>query len=355
MAEAYFEIEEYIWLDETIQGNVNVAGLVFDNLLEETIEFGREDVLTVYVEQIADGFAIAEAFTPYHQAFVNEALYIYEFFGTPLRVKQSVLNLIMTSPLPPVKIAHVHLDILHGIDVYWEEVSSELQCHSGYVNAVPYYWEWLYDSLAIDMTEPQPLPPITMTLKLLTNDLVNMRHAVEQEYLFNSKCLEVMFAWDRIVWGWGHRVTSPLNNADLIREIIGKLADDYIYFAGQPVPFVKVKHLLDERVFAFDSANVERFYVCQASDTFAMTDGEVSLVSIDTVGEVVEALGMGDAACPQTVSMRLATESLTFADISTLVHEFVIEEGLDMGDVALARWVFNVLIESGCDIADIIA
>ena len=33
MADAYFTIEEYLWLDEAIQGNVNVSGLVFDDLL----------------------------------------------------------------------------------------------------------------------------------------------------------------------------------------------------------------------------------------------------------------------------------------------------------------------------------
>ena len=52
------------------------------------------------------------------------------------------------------------MDVLHGVDIYWEEVSSELQIHSNYVNSVPYWWEWIYESFNIEMTEPQPLPPL---------------------------------------------------------------------------------------------------------------------------------------------------------------------------------------------------
>jgi RND family efflux transporter MFP subunit len=37
-----------------------------------------------------------------------------------------------------------------------------------------------------------------------------MRHSVAQEYLFNSKCFEELFVWDRVVWGWDKLVTSPL-------------------------------------------------------------------------------------------------------------------------------------------------
>ena len=354
MAEAYFEIEEYIWLDETIQGNVNVAGLVFDDLLEETIDFGREDVLTVFVEQVEDELAIAEAFTPHHQAFVNDAINFYEFFGTPLRVRQSVLNVIMTTPVTPAIIAHMHLDVLHGTDIYWEEVSSELQAHSTYANAVPYYWEWIDESIDIDMTEPQPEPPIILVLPLLTNDLVNMRHEVDQQYEFNSKCFEEFFVWDDYVWAWSHLVGSPLVSDDAIQEIIGKVADDYLYLVETLTQKSKTKHLVEEAVFIFDAGTHEKYYLLVPADTFAIMEDEVSFRAINSVGAVVEGLGLSEAVSIRPSFMALATESLIFADISTFVQEILIEEGLDLGDVELTRWAFHVLIESGCNIADII-
>jgi hypothetical protein len=189
MADAYFEIDEYLWFSEAIQGNVNVAGLVFDDLIEETLDLGPEEVLTVYSDVLEDTIGLEEGdFKGIHWPAIGDSLAFSEFFGTPLRVRQTLLNVVMTNPLVPALIAHVHMDILHGVDTYWEEVSSELQCHSAYANAVPYYWEWIFESIDIDMTEPQPLPPITLALYLLQNDLVNMRHEVIQEYFFNSKC-----------------------------------------------------------------------------------------------------------------------------------------------------------------------
>lgn len=354
MAEAYFVVEEYLWFDETIQGNVNVAGLVFDDLLEETLDLGREDVLTVFNEQLEDTLGITEAFTPYHQAFCGDTITIEEFFGTPLRVKQTVLNLIMTAPVAPVKISHVHMDVLHGIDIYWEEVSSELQCLSTYANAVPYYWEYIYESLDIDMTEPQPNPPLYLVLKLLENDLVNMRHTVEQEYLFNSKCFEELFVWPEMTWGWVKAIESSLEAADTVREIIGKVADDYLYLVDEQELRLKVKHLIDDRVFVFDAGTHEKYYLLTAADTIAIMEDEVSFRAISGVGTVVEALGISETVSTQAEFTRLATESLTFADIPALLQEFLIEEGLEIGDVDLARWVFSVLTESGFNVADII-
>jgi hypothetical protein len=412
MADAYFEIDEYLWFDETIQGNVNVAGLVFDDLIEETIDLGPEEVLTVYSDVIEEALGFAEGdFTGNHWVSVSDWIDFQEAFGPPLRVRQSVLNVIMTTPVTPALIAHVHLDVLHGVDVFWEEVSSELQIHSSYANAVPYYWEWIFESLGIDMTEPQPRPPITLTLKLLSNDLVNMRHDVTQEYLFNSKCFEEFFIWDGIVWGWDKRLADSLVDIDSIQEIIGKVADDYIYMGDGPVPRVKVVQIIDDRVFIFDAgthekyylltaadtidisdrlmeifgqviaeclilqgvpvsgvsryitaeeslhsmdaAISERYYLCLADETVDLTDGEIVFLSINRT--VAETFNASSTAVPLGIFGGLASESLTFRDIDSYIHGLVIQEGLDLGDVELARWVFNVLIESGCNAADIIA
>ena len=411
MAEAYFEVEEYIWFDETIQGNVNVAGLIFDDLLEDLIEFGYEDVLFVYSEQIEDNLGIAEAFTPYHQVTVGDILTFIEWFGTPLRVRQSVINLIMTATPTPAMIANVHLDVLHGVDIYWEEVASELQAHSSYANAVPYYWEYIYESLDIDMTEPQPEPPLILKLQPVAIDLLNMRHDVEQEYLFNSKCFEELFIWANIVWGWDKLLISTLTATDAIQEIIGKVADDYLYLVDEQELRLKVKHLISDRIFIYDTgthekyylltaadtidfsdslmeifgqviaeslilqgvpvsgvfryitaeeslhsvdtAVSERYYLCLADETVDLTDGEVTFLSLQK--SIVETLH----ASATTVTLGrfggLASESLIFADIDSYIHGLIIEEGLAFGDVDLTRWVFNVLIESGCNVAEIIA
>ena len=106
MATAYLEIEEYLWIDETIQGNVNVAGLVFDDLIEETLVLGPEEVLTVYSDVLEETLDFAEGdFVGIHQAELSDWIAFTEQGGPPLRVRQSVLNVIMTTPVVPALIA----------------------------------------------------------------------------------------------------------------------------------------------------------------------------------------------------------------------------------------------------------
>jgi hypothetical protein len=357
MANAYLEIEEYLWFTEYQQGNVNVAGLVFDDLLEETLDLGPEEVLTVYSDEVEETLDFADdprRVGGQHWMVVSDTFLLGEIFGgSATRVKQSVLNVVYTKPVMPIKIAHMHLDVvMSAASLFMEEVSSELQIRSAYANAVPYYWEQLFESFNIEMAEPQPYLPIYLKLLLSASDLVNMRHDVTQEYLFNSYCREELFIWDVILRGWDHLVADSLVNTDTIKEIIGKIADDYLYLEAAPVPGILVLHLIDDRVFLFDASDAERYYLLLADETIEITDGEVSFVDAGTIGET---MCIRDTVSPQTVFMLLATESLAFVDIDSFIHGVIVEEGLGMGDVDLARWVFNVLVESGCDTSDIIA
>lgn len=352
MSDAYFVVEEYLWFNEYQQGNVNVAGLVFDDLIEETLELGREDVLTVFSEQIADSFEFSESFAPLHLPVCSETFNIYEFFGTPLRVRQSVVNLIMEPPLVAAKIAAVHLDILHGIDIYWEEVSSEVMLRTTYANAVPYYWEYMYESFDIDMTEPQPEPPIIIAVNLDVTDLVNMRHEIVQEYFFNSKCFEELFIWTDQSWCWAHAILEELSSVDAVQEIIGKVAYDTICGSEEVTPKVNVKHWLYDIIFAFDRSVAERFYLILADDTFTMTDGIIEMCGAPT--RVEETLEFVDTPVYKYIVSGLATESLVFEDFGAFAHTLIVEEGLAMGDVELEKWVCHLLVESGCDLTEVI-
>ena len=114
---------------------------------------------------------------------------------------------------------------------------------------------------------------------------------------------------------------------------------------------VKIRPFIDDRIFAFDRSVNETFYLLQADEAISITDGIVSSVPVASVNETLD---MREEVSPQFSVWGLATESLVFADITAFVHDALIEEGLSMEDVELSRWVFNVLVECGCDIADII-
>jgi hypothetical protein len=411
MADIELAVDEYLWLTEYQQGNVNVSGLVFDDLVEESFDLGHE-AYVVWTDQIEETLGIQEAFTPYHFPSVGDTIAFAEIFGgAPIRVKQSVLNVVYTAPLMPIKVAHMHLDVvMSGSDVYLEEVSDELQILSSYANAVPYYWDSIFESFNISMEEPQPYLPIYLRLYLTVSDLVNMRHEVTQEYLFISQCLEEFFFWERIVWGWDHLVVESLVDTDTLQEIIGKLADEYVFFNTELIPGVVIHPCTEEVFFVWDEgthekyfvhtieegvafadalyeilgcevyeeltvqevsesgvilahsvadeihaesdAIPERYYVCLADEIVDMTDGEVSFLSFDEL--VAERVHSSDVAVPVGSLVALASESLVFADIDSYIQGLIIEEGLALEDVELLRWVFEVLVESGCDIGDII-
>ena len=60
MADIYLEVEDYLWFEEYQQGNVNVAGLVFDDLIEESLDLGHE-AYVVWTDQIEETIDFSEA------------------------------------------------------------------------------------------------------------------------------------------------------------------------------------------------------------------------------------------------------------------------------------------------------
>ena len=357
MADIYLAVEDYLWVDEAIQGNVNVAGLVFDDLIEDAVDLGHE-AYVVWVDQIEEIIDFEEGFTPIQWMAVSDSIEFREIFGAaPTRVRQSVLNVIYTKPMMPMRIGHMHMDVLLGSDTFIEEVSSELQCHSTYANAVPYWWETVHESLDIDMTEPQPRPPYTITRRQVVTDLVNMRHNVVQDYEYNSQCHEALFIWDKYAWGWRKLLAESLTEEDAVQEIIGKLAYEYIHLGDAPVQSGESLHFVDERFLIFDDAALLVYatfddYGIQlaAEDDFGVADETKE----DQGATVTEVLAISGEAIRNVGYPRLASESLRFMDVTSAMHGMVIEEGLAIGDVELALWTFNALVECGFDMGDII-
>jgi hypothetical protein len=216
------------------------------------------------------------------------------------------------------------------------------------------------------------------------------------------------FAYCDAIPAWHLVVLESLISADALKEIIGQIADEYLLLEGVPISSVKVQHILNDMVFGFDDSDVERYYLLLAEDTIDfgdvlqeilgnliyeilslagvsvagllgyrsiedtinagdasvseryyllladetvdMTDGEVTFLSLDLTA--AETFNASDTAAPVASFGALASESLVFTDIDSFIQELIIEEGLDFGDVELTRWVFNVLIATGFDIAE---
>lgn len=354
MATAYIDVEDYLWLSEDIQGNVNVAGLVWDDLIEDAFDLAH-DAYTVWVDQIEESFDLAdESDKPYHHLEVADTINLVELFGgAPTRVRQSVLNVAYTRPMMPIKIGHMHLDVIVGSDTFIEEVSSELQCHSTYANAVPYWWETIYETFDIDMTEPQPLPPITVGFSFVNNDLLVNYDEIIQDYEFTSRCDETLFIWAEYAWGWIKTVEESLDSLDEVFEIIGKVADEYVLLEDASGEQFIISHILEEYVFIFDRAFQERYWELLIEEGIGVEEAVIWPYEAETALE--DALSMSDALIQEPVFYGLATESLVFTDFTELVQELLIEDGMAIGDLALELWTVSLLLAEGFSIEEIIS
>ena len=354
MATAYIDVEDYLWFNEDIQGNVNVAGLVWDDTIEDAFDLAH-DAYTVWVDQLEEEIGIADEIDqPYHHLAVAETIDLRELFGgAPTRVRQSVLNVIYTRPMLPIKIGHVHLDVLVGPDTFMEELSSELQCHSSYANAVPYWWETIYETFDIDMTEPQPLPPISVGFSFVVNDLLVDYDEIIRDYEFTSRCEETLFIWADYAWGWIKTVEEALDSLDDAFEIIGKMADDYMLMEDADDTHAHVVQILDDVMFGFDRAFQERYWELLLEDGVGIEEAVIWPYEAETTLE--DALSISDDLTHGPVFYGLATESMALADFTELVQELLIEDGMAIGDVPLLLWTVSLLLAEGFGIEEIIS
>ena len=146
------QVEDYLWYTPYMQGNINVAGLIYDDLLYE--HFGLIDVeYTVNIDFVSSGFNLSESFDPEHHLFLEEGFGLAEIFGFPSRIKQAAINVIHEPIVSPVELCHMHIDIVQGVDTYWEEVGDNMHfpTESDDVAKVAFwFYAWCYESLDLE-------------------------------------------------------------------------------------------------------------------------------------------------------------------------------------------------------------
>ncbi|MFZ4436826.1 MAG: hypothetical protein ACOYOS_00200 [Syntrophales bacterium] len=170
---------------------------------------------------------------------------------------------------------------------------------------------------------------------------------------------DTVFIYPNIITSWGVLINESIAIADVILGGIYLLADEYVFLGEEPGSSVKVQHIVGDQVLVFDTVDGETywgFYVDESGGLQEEVEEEIELgdSSAGHAGNTLcDVISLGEIAVGNIIFSRLAVESLTFADISSLLREFLIEEGFEMGDVDLAQWVFNTLVECGFDIGDI--
>ena len=252
MSEFQLELSETILYYEYLQGN-QFNGLEYDDFIEEGFDLTHA-VYHVFVDLVEDGFGCEVAFTPYHFVIVSEHFGYEEIFGLPIQISATTLEVIHEQTVRPVDIAYFGLEVLHGVDVFWEEVSSAWHGMS-YSQGVPYYWFENIDYLGLDVGSVVVKVNFAQSL-----DRLNMRHDVQQFYNFNNIILDQFFGYDWIRLAWGVSGKDGFAFADAVAHGLGFSIYEYLFTKTTSEAQWQGDHLLSEKVFAYDTSKHARGY-----------------------------------------------------------------------------------------------
>lgn len=246
MAELQIEVSETVLFYEYCQGNL-FNGLEYDETVEESLDLAHA-VYHVWNDLLDDTIGFEVDFTPNHFLILGESLLFLEQFGLPIRVSSTNLSVIHEQRVRQVDIAYLGLEVIHGIDVFWEEVSSAWHGTS-FTKGVPYYWlengEWL------NVDDYDIVVRVNFATAL---DRLNMRHDVQQFYNFNNIILDQFFGYDWIKWAWGVISDDGFLFADTAVHYLGFHIHEYLFAQTSSEAQWKGEHLLSENAFIYDAS-----------------------------------------------------------------------------------------------------
>ena len=391
MTTMFVEISDYAGFYEDIQGNVNASGLVYEHDIDEAFEV-YQSVYTVWTDQIDDGFTVTPDFNPYHHLLLTETLAVQETMGNiPIEVYKTNINVIHAREAAPVRVWWFGVNVVHGADTYFEEVYSNAHMRSTYVNAVPYHFRHIYESINFEFNNIQPLPGVYKSLYMQTGDLINFRHSVFRQYYFNNLAKDHFFAYDIPALAWKHDLGDDfVITADTVGDIAIAVHDIFWSQDTNMSSWIG-SQTVTSNCFQWDKAESVRAFSHILAEAVALDPGAWAVfqeilsdslgIAVDlskTIGKttlsVSEASKLSDA--PDIIKFVIGLIEETFAGTPALTgivagkHTIAdgaavtdsssenittmgaILETLSVEDINLVRWIFAFMICDGVETVD---
>lgn len=323
-------IEEHVGLWEDMQGNVNVAGLVYEHTLVDTL-FTDDPVYLVWVDQVDDGFDLAPDYTPSHEPYtsISDGFMVLEGVGVPAEVYGSEIKVVHAREVGPLQVWWMGFNMVHGPDTFFEEVVSNCHMVGTQVQAVPYYWMNVYESFDLEFHNIAPLPGITLSRDMMVDDLLNMRHEINFDYLFVASAYDNLFVIEHNIWGWKKDLDEDLDFSDASNDILGLNIWDYYYPQIEGTEQVKAKDLAHTEIFTWDVADQGQTYREQLAATIEMVDAaNVGLHLLLTSPLSV----LASAGATAEVFSLQASDGFKVKDMAAPCWELAVAESLSVAD-----------------------
>jgi hypothetical protein len=339
-------VEEYLFPIDALQGNVNVAGLVFDETLESRLE-AADIIYQMWIEQIEESLGVVAEYKPYHHCVCEDTFNFEEIkYGIPTRVRSFHVDVVHTPPVNHIDCCYMQVDILHGVDTFYEECADGLYfLADGHFSEV--YTPYCYESFDIAMEVPTGfLYAIWLVSFKVATAHINLRHTVVQEYYFNSKAYDYFFAYDKYAWGWDKYLAEDFDITLWLRGAYGRSINEVFTPHLALISSWTGNQDVLEQIMAYDQAIFEKFYTKAVEESLGLA------VSMDVdsrmIHTAIESLALGETPIPEVQRFLQAVESLavTQAASVTFGHCPGVVESLDLvNSPELLRVIPQVLVD----------
>jgi hypothetical protein len=346
MSEFSVNLNEYLQAISVSSIGVNQSSSEFTVFLDDSIVFVDESLLVIN-EQIAEHFALTESFTPSHEPWTaledSFGLTLIEADGVALL--KDVTFVVHSSQVEPVRIQWMNVEILHGVDVFYLEASDGLYFLSD-THIANVFLSWCYESIDMAWEPTSATRGVWKSIALITADRINYRHTVEQEYYFNSKAYDYIFAYDKYAWGWGKYLTENFDITLWLRGAYGRSINEVFTPHLALISSWTGNQDVLEQIMAYDQAIFEKFYTKAVEESLGLA------VSMDVdsrmIHTAIESLALGETPIPEVQRFLQAVESLavTQAASVTFGHCPGVVESLDLvNSPELLRVIPQVLVD----------
>ena len=245
MADFDIQVDELCMLYEYQQGTL-FNGLEYFDTVEESLGLSTPTYI-VFVDELAETIGFSGSYAPVHMLVLLESLGLEEQFGFPSQVSATSLEVIHGQVVRPVDVCYFGLEVLHGIDIFWEEVSSGLHGTSD-AKGVPYHWFTMYESF--EVLDEDIVVKVTFST---VSDFFNMRHTVEQLYNFNNFIGEQLFIYGWPGLAWGKLIEDGCLLEDSLFKYLGFSLIEYLFGSTKADSGWIGSQVLDSKMFVYDT------------------------------------------------------------------------------------------------------
>ena len=349
-------LDDYLWFETYMQGNVNVPGLVYDDLFQEYLDV-LDEGYTVNVDLVESGIDFSEAFAPEHLVLLSEQFNLSELFGFPTRAKQVAINVMHQPVVSPVELCFMQVDIIHGIDMYWEEVADNMHfpTENDDITRVAFlHLCWCYEEWDFSFDMAPGTPGVWKSVSSTASDLVNMQHDVSPEYYFNNLSEERFFIYDLPIIAWPHFVGDGYVITDNIRTYLGIAVADYLFTQSDSETHWIGKQTVKSSVFIWDKDNIVNLFpetafdVIDLANDFYTASIESLVESIDIADDLSNVAGISTVTVTETMTLKVIASVVMNARL--LVQNTVCWTDEDTTE-SVAR-NYNEIVDDGFDAED---